>query len=86
MGEAIVRDLQEGLPVRVRGMNDPEEAERELEHRRIRMIVRMPPDFSAKAASTSIKKPDFSAKAASTSIKKPAPRTSAAGAAQPKMN
>ena len=50
-GEAIVRDLKEGLPVQIRELNDSEEAARELEHRRIQMIVRIPPDFSAKAAS-----------------------------------
>lgn len=51
-GKTIVRNLKEGLPVRVLEMSDPAEAERELEHRRIQMILRIPPEFSMKAASS----------------------------------
>jgi len=49
-GEAIVRQLKDGLPVRVRELDDPAEAARQLEYRGIQMLVRIPPDFSAKAA------------------------------------
>lgn len=50
-GEAIVRQLEDGLPVRVRELADPADAARQLEDRAIQMLVRIPPDFSAKAAS-----------------------------------
>ena len=49
-GEAIVRQLKDGLPVRVREYEDPADAARQLESRGIQMLVRIPPDFSAKAA------------------------------------
>jgi uncharacterized phage infection (PIP) family protein YhgE len=48
-GEAIVRQLKDGLPFRVRELDDPADAARQLEDRAIQMLVRIPPDFSAKA-------------------------------------
>lgn len=50
-GSTIAAQLKEQLPVQVREMDNPAEAARQLENRSLQMVMRIPPDFSAAAAS-----------------------------------